>query len=397
MLDLLRDGLALNGTKYGCGEGVCGTCTVLLDGEPVRRAWSLASRLRGRAADHGGRARIARASPIALQTPSPARAPSSAASARPACCSRPRAPLAGTRRPPSTTCARRSPGISAAARATRRSSRPCWPRRAGRLMRLRPFALAEPESVPEAVEILARLEGETRIIAGGTALVPTMRLGLVTPDRLVSLHRIPGLSRSAWTGARSRSAPWRAWPALARHDAVRSRWPLLAQAAGRVATPAIRSTATLGGNLCYAEAASDPAPALLCLEAQVARGRTRRASASCRIARVLHGLLRDRRRPGRDPDGGARAGRAGGRPERLREVLSALGRGQAAGRRGGAARPRRGEAGRRDPDRARRRRAHADAGAPRRGGGFKGRGARPMPPYAPRPTRRRRKPSRSPT
>ena len=47
-LDLLRDGLALNGTKYGCGEGVCGTCTVLLDGEPVRSCLLLASRLRGR-------------------------------------------------------------------------------------------------------------------------------------------------------------------------------------------------------------------------------------------------------------------------------------------------------------------------------------------------------------
>jgi carbon-monoxide dehydrogenase small subunit len=49
VLDLLRDGLALNGTKYGCGEGVCGTCTVLLDGEPVRSCLLLASRLRGRA------------------------------------------------------------------------------------------------------------------------------------------------------------------------------------------------------------------------------------------------------------------------------------------------------------------------------------------------------------
>src|SRR6266481_5408358 len=36
VLDLLRDGLALTATKYGCGEGVCGTCTVLLDDEPVR-------------------------------------------------------------------------------------------------------------------------------------------------------------------------------------------------------------------------------------------------------------------------------------------------------------------------------------------------------------------------
>jgi len=136
-------------------------------------------------------------------------------------------------------------------------------------MRLRPFALAEPESVPEAVEVLARLDGEARIIAGGTALVPTMRLGLVTPDRLVSLHRVPALSGIHVDGGALDIGAMTSLAALSRHDAVRSGWPLLSQAAHRVATPAIRSTATLGGNLCYAEAASDPAPALLCLEAQV--------------------------------------------------------------------------------------------------------------------------------
>ena len=48
ILDLLRDGLALTGTKDGCGEGVCGACTVLLDDEPVRACLVLAARLRGR-------------------------------------------------------------------------------------------------------------------------------------------------------------------------------------------------------------------------------------------------------------------------------------------------------------------------------------------------------------
>jgi carbon-monoxide dehydrogenase small subunit len=48
VIDLLRDRLDLTGTKGGCGEGVCGTCTVLVEGEPVRACLMLAAHLRGR-------------------------------------------------------------------------------------------------------------------------------------------------------------------------------------------------------------------------------------------------------------------------------------------------------------------------------------------------------------
>ncbi len=48
LLSVLRNDLNLTGSKYGCGEGQCGACTVLLDGQPIRSCITQVGRATGK-------------------------------------------------------------------------------------------------------------------------------------------------------------------------------------------------------------------------------------------------------------------------------------------------------------------------------------------------------------
>jgi carbon-monoxide dehydrogenase medium subunit len=198
------------------------------------------------------------------------------------------------------------------------------------------------------VEILAQPDGEVRIIAGGTALVPTLRLGLVTPERMVSLHRIAGLSEICVDKGALDIGAMVTLAAVARHDGLRSGWPLLAQAAGRVATRGHTKHGDARGNLCYAEAASDPAPALLCLDAQQVRVADSMGERVVPIGEFFTGFYETAIASGEILTGVPRACGSPRPPQRLPEVLSALRRGQALDRGGRPACRRRRLAGERD-------------------------------------------------
>jgi carbon-monoxide dehydrogenase medium subunit len=133
---------------------------------------------------------------------------------------------------------------------------------------VRAFAYHRPESVDEACEILARFGRGARLMAGGTALTILLKEGLLDADQIVSLERV-SLGGVAW------SEPVLTVGAMATHQAlvddplVRARVPVLAEVLSRVASRRIRNVATIGGNLCWAEAASDPPGLLVALDAEV--------------------------------------------------------------------------------------------------------------------------------
>ncbi|WP_454711911.1 FAD binding domain-containing protein [Cupriavidus nantongensis] len=135
---------------------------------------------------------------------------------------------------------------------------------------MRDFALLEPATVAEASHMLADLGDSCRVFAGGTALMLGMRQRMLAPAHLVSLGRLDalrGISFDARDGLRIGALTLHA--ELARSPLVQAHYPMLASMAARVANPQVRNQGTLGGNLCYADPATDPPGCLMALGAQV--------------------------------------------------------------------------------------------------------------------------------
>jgi len=135
-------------------------------------------------------------------------------------------------------------------------------------MTLPAFAYREPETLEEVVALLREGGDDVRLIGGGTALVVMLRARLLRPRLLVSLARVRGLARIDVDGE-IRIGAMATHRQIERSADIRRLTPLLAAACGHVGSPAIRTMGTLGGNLAYGEAASDPAPALLALDAHL--------------------------------------------------------------------------------------------------------------------------------
>lgn len=115
------------------------------------------------------------------------------------------------------------------------------------MLRLPMFDVVSPETIDEAIEALA-LPG-ARLVAGGTDLLPNLKHRLHAPPRLVSLTRVRELAGITRLDSELRIGAATTLAELAKNEAVLTHFESLAQAAGLVAGPQIRNTATIGGNV----------------------------------------------------------------------------------------------------------------------------------------------------
>jgi len=123
-------------------------------------------------------------------------------------------------------------------------------------------------SLADVHRLLATNPG-AKLLAGGHSLIPLMKLRLATPPAVVDIGRVPelrGLSRSGDTiriGALTTHAE------IAASADVQKAAPALAEAAGMIGDPAVRSRGTIGGNIAHADPASDLPTVLVALDARI--------------------------------------------------------------------------------------------------------------------------------
>lgn len=133
---------------------------------------------------------------------------------------------------------------------------------------MRRFELALPESLDDCLRLLAQRGPETKLLAGGTDLLPQMKNSVVMPKRVIDLSGVArvkilecdtkGLRIGAAVPARQ----------VEQDPRVREGYAAVAESAALLGSVQVRNLATVGGNICNAAPSADMAPPLVALEAQ---------------------------------------------------------------------------------------------------------------------------------
>jgi xanthine dehydrogenase YagS FAD-binding subunit len=112
------------------------------------------------------------------------------------------------------------------------------------------FRMAQPQSLAQAAALLADGSNARLLMAGGTDLLDMLKSGVATPDLVIDLSLIPGLSEIRSERDRIRIGALTRVADLADSPLISDRFPILRQAALSLATPQLRNVGTVAGNLC---------------------------------------------------------------------------------------------------------------------------------------------------
>src|SRR5216110_557473 len=120
-----------------------------------------------------------------------------------------------------------------------------------------------PESLNGAVALLARANGDARVLAGGTDLLVQLRADILDPELIVDIKKLPETRSITEEGGGWRIGAAVTGAELKEHAKLKQVWPGVVEAANLIGSTQVQGRATLGGNLCNGSPAADSVPALI--------------------------------------------------------------------------------------------------------------------------------------
>jgi carbon-monoxide dehydrogenase medium subunit len=135
------------------------------------------------------------------------------------------------------------------------------------------FTYLKPGTVKEALAMLADHADECKVICGGQSLLIVMRQGLVAVDYLIDLKGLNELSYIKYDAKEGlKLGATTTHRDIEKSAVIKKNYPVLTAMEEKLASIQVRNWGTIGGNLAHADAAGDPAPVLISLDAKVKLG-----------------------------------------------------------------------------------------------------------------------------
>jgi CO/xanthine dehydrogenase FAD-binding subunit len=127
----------------------------------------------------------------------------------------------------------------------------------------------QPATLEEASRLLRQLGPGTIVYAGGTDVIPRMRLKKIAPRHLVNIKRISGLDGISFDGRTIHLGALARFNDIIVSPVVKQHLPVIADVSGMIGSHQVRNLATVGGNICNAAPSADSAPILIALGARL--------------------------------------------------------------------------------------------------------------------------------
>jgi carbon-monoxide dehydrogenase medium subunit len=127
-----------------------------------------------------------------------------------------------------------------------------------------------PTSTKAAATLLAKEKGKAFVLAGGTDLLVRMKAGMVEPDLIVDIKRIPATQTIKKSDSGFKIGAAVSGATMGESKALKKAWPGVVEAANLIGSDQVQGRCTIVGNLCNGSPAADSVPALVAAKAKAA-------------------------------------------------------------------------------------------------------------------------------